>query len=392
MNRTDAEVLPGVTFEVERFEWTADDRLALVGRWFGLRGHRFLRPTLDVDVSGERRRMLADLEHKPWAADEGEEWIAEFRWRGEPAHFQDAELTVSPDLAVQLPQPDNSVPEAAPPERGERVPARPPRTALLEAELAAAAEELARVTGELTKLRDQQTEAAKAATAELDKVKTERDEAAAAHAQALGAAQRERDQAREQVAAVEQERDQARARLAAAAAEAQAAAEARDEARAERNAWMSRARAAALPPAPDPTSDAATGLEAEAPAPVAPSAGADPSLPAAGAGTAAEAPEPPADPSPAGGHRPEPPVSEPLEPEPPEPDTAPIAAEAAPPQERRTIRIGERPFPAPPGPVGDPLDRAGWRRFVDAWGPRLAALAALIVILAVVALVLAWAL
>jgi hypothetical protein len=390
MNRTDAEVLPGVTFEVERFEWSADDRLALVGRWFGLRGHRFLRPTLDVDVSGERRRMLADLEHKPWAADEGEEWIAEFRWRGEPAHFQDAELTVSPDLAVQLPQPDNSVPEAAPPERGERVPARPPRTALLEAELAAAAEELARVTGELTKLRDQQTEAAKAATAELDKVKTERDEAAAAHAQALGAAQRERDQAREQVAAVEQERDQARARLAAAAAEAQAAAEARDEARAERNAWMSRARAAALPPAP--ASDTATGLEAEAPAPVAPSAGADPSLPAAGAGTAAEAPEPPADPSPAGGHRPEPPVSEPLEPEPPEPDTAPIAAEAAPPQGRRTIRIGERPFPAPPGPVGDPLDRAGWRRFVDAWGPRLAALAALIVILAVVALVLAWAL
>jgi hypothetical protein len=64
----------------------------------------------------------------------------------------------------------------------------------------------------------------------------------------------------------------------------------------------------------------------------------------------------------------------------------------APPHERRTIRIGERPFPAPPGPVGDPLNRAGWRRFLDAWGPRLAALAALIVILAVVALVLAWAL
>ena len=259
MNRTDAEVLPGVTFEVERFEWTADDRLALVGRWFGLRGHRFLRPTLDVDVSGERRRMLADLEHKPWAAEEGEEWIAEFRWRGEPAHFQDAELTVSPDLAVQLPQPDNSVAEAAPPERGERVPARPPRTALLEAELAAAAEELARVTGELTKLRDQQTEAAKAATTELDRVKTERDEAAAAHAQALGAVQKERDEARELVAAVEQERDAARARLAAAEAEAHTAAEARDEARAERNAWMSRARAAALPHAPDPTSDAGAG-------------------------------------------------------------------------------------------------------------------------------------
>jgi hypothetical protein len=365
MNRTDAEVLPGVTFEVERFEWTADDRLTLVGRWFGLRGHRFLRPTLDVDVSGERRRMLADLEHKPWAAAEGEEWIAEFRWRGEPAYFQDAELTVSPDLAVQLPQPGNSIAEAAAPERGERVPARPPRTALLEAELAAAAEELARVTGELTKLRDQQTEAAKAATAELDRVKTEGDEAAAAHAQALGAVQRERDEAREQVAAVEHERDEARARLAAAEAEAQAAAEARDEARAERNAWMSRARAAALPPAPDPTSGAGPDTAAEAPAP-----------------------PPPADPSAAARRLPEPPPSEPREPDPPESETA----SAAPPQERRTIRIGERPFPAPPGPVGDPLERAGWRRFLDAWGPRLAALAALIVILAVVALVLAWAL
>src|SRR4029453_11066961 len=174
-------------------------------------------------------------------AAEGEEWIAEFRWRGEPAYFQDAELTVSPDLTVQLPQPDNSIAEAAAAGGGERVPARPPRTALLEAELAAAAEELARVTGELTKLRDQQTESAKAATAELDSVKAERDEAAAAHAQALGAVQRERDEAREQAAAVEQERDEARARLAAAEAEAQAAAEARDEARAERNAWMSRA-------------------------------------------------------------------------------------------------------------------------------------------------------
>src|SRR5918998_5332577 len=95
--------MPEVTFEIDRFEWAGDGRLELAGRWSGLRGHRFLRPTLDVEVDGERRRMLAVLEHKPWAPEEGEDWIAAFNWRGEPVRFEDAELTVTPDLAVPLP-------------------------------------------------------------------------------------------------------------------------------------------------------------------------------------------------------------------------------------------------------------------------------------------------
>jgi hypothetical protein len=367
VNRTDAPVLPGVTFEVERFEWTADDRLALVGRWFGLRGHRFLRPTLDVDVAGERRRMLADLEHKPWAAEEGEEWVAEFRWRGAPAHFDDPELTVSPDLAVQLPQPHNSIAEADLPEGAERFPARPPRTAVLEAELAAAAEEMKRLTNELTKLREEHAAATKAATAELARVKEESDAAVAARAEGLGAAERERDEALERLAAVEQERDEARARIAAAEAERQAAADARDEARAERNAWMSRARAASLPPAPAP------GAEPPGPAPEG-----DP-----------PAPEPrPAE------------AAEPLETvsEPDPPDAGPVPADPPadspdpPAQERRTIRIGERPPPAPPGPVHAPLRQGGARQFLDVWGPRLVAIAVLIAVLAIVALVLVLAL
>ena len=102
---TPSPIAPGVAFEVERFEWTSRDRLELVGRWSGLRGHRFLRPTLDVQVEGERHRMLALLEHKPWAPEDGQDWVAAFTWRGEPANFDEAELTVSPDLAVQLPAP-----------------------------------------------------------------------------------------------------------------------------------------------------------------------------------------------------------------------------------------------------------------------------------------------
>ena len=60
------------------------DRLEVTGRWYGLRGHRFVRPVLVVQAGDEQRRMLAVLEHKPWAADDGDEWIAAFPWEGEP--------------------------------------------------------------------------------------------------------------------------------------------------------------------------------------------------------------------------------------------------------------------------------------------------------------------
>src|SRR5215207_5311881 len=100
------EAVPeGVAFEVERFEWTTDGRLELCGRWYGLRGHRFMRPALTVDAGDARRRMLADLEHKPWAAEDGEEWIAAFPWEGEPLELAGAELAVAPTLAVDLPPP-----------------------------------------------------------------------------------------------------------------------------------------------------------------------------------------------------------------------------------------------------------------------------------------------
>ena len=96
----------GVTFEVERFEWVDGDRLEVTGRWYGLRGHRFVRPVLVVQgADDEQRRLLAVLDHKPWAAEDGDEWIAAFPWEGEPRELTSAELAVAPSLAVDLPVP-----------------------------------------------------------------------------------------------------------------------------------------------------------------------------------------------------------------------------------------------------------------------------------------------
>src|SRR6185436_15418248 len=81
-------------FELDRFQWAADDRLEVEGRWFGVRGRRFVRPVLTVQVAGRRRRLLALLEHKPWSADEGATWIAAFPWEGAHDAVGEAELEV----------------------------------------------------------------------------------------------------------------------------------------------------------------------------------------------------------------------------------------------------------------------------------------------------------
>jgi hypothetical protein len=397
MSSSEATAPPSVTFEVERFGWASDGRLEVVGRWFGLRGHRFLRPTLDVEVAGERRRMLAVLEHKPWAAEDGEEWVAAFAWRGEQARLDDAELTVSPDLAVQLPLPVGSADDsAAGPTAvaaGERRPARRPRTAVLEGELATALAEVARLTDELTKTRDAHSEAARElrerarlaqeqttrlevkleratgrlATAEahtegrLEELRRERDEATAAREAAgadAAAARAERDAALKQLTGLERERD--------------ALAEARDRAREERNAWMSRARATAA----EHRSGGAIAARVHAP-----ESGPPPTqrinAPAERTDPRVEHGAPPAgrDSAPA------------------ERDAAPEEGDPAdgeatsPPSERRTIQIGERPGPLRPAPP----EGGAWpsRR---TWTPRLIAVVALIAFVVIVLLLLLLAL
>jgi hypothetical protein len=92
-------------FELERFEWTAPDRLELTGVWTGLRARRFIRPTLVLETDAGRRRLLALLEHKPWSADDGADWIAAFAWTGEPAEVESAQLNVASGIDIELPPP-----------------------------------------------------------------------------------------------------------------------------------------------------------------------------------------------------------------------------------------------------------------------------------------------
>jgi hypothetical protein len=92
-----------VDFELERFERTADDRIEISGRWYGLRGRRFVRPVLNLNSEGSRRRAIALLEHKPWAAEDGQVWLAAFRWPDGAGEVSGAELEVGPGLLVDLP-------------------------------------------------------------------------------------------------------------------------------------------------------------------------------------------------------------------------------------------------------------------------------------------------
>ena len=372
-DRTSERVVdvPEVAFEVDRFEWSAPDTLEVRGRWFGLRGHRFLRPTLDVQVAGQRRRMLAVLEHKPWAAEEGEEWIAAFLWTGPPARLEDAELTVSPDLAVQLPLPEGLEEEDddTPAPAGERRPARRPRTAVLEAELAAALAEVDRRDEELARVRESHSESARelrerARTAQEtarqleSELQRARDQLAAVEAQTetkladlrkeRDAAVAARDRSGSEAADARAERDAAVKRVKAIEVERDALTESRDRARQERNAWMSRARAAA-----------AEGR--------------------GGGSIAQRVPTPPA-------KRPPETAPPPAAPEPEgiaEPESVPAEEPAPPPpSERRTIQIGQRPGPLPRSPMVD----EGGRGVRDAWTPRLIAVVALIALVVVVLL------
>jgi hypothetical protein len=189
----------GVAFEVDRFEWTARDRLELAGRWVGLRGQRFMRPALTVESAEGNRRMLALLEHKPWAPDADGPWIAAFPWDGDPVALDMAELAVAPSIAVRLPPPD------APGGSARRAPAK--RTATrargTKLELETARAEAADLRERLSQARDEARELGEGLERARDRAGQEREAALEA-----------RDGAEAEMRRLEAERDDARAEAA----------------------------------------------------------------------------------------------------------------------------------------------------------------------------------
>lgn len=210
-------VPPGVAFEVERVEWPSPDRLEVVGRWFGVRGRRFIRPTLDVEVDGEQRRMLAVLDHKPWAVEDGQDWIAAFRWEGEPVDLAGSELTVGPNIAVELLAPGEK-------RQTEKRVARRPRSDVLEDELGAVRAKTQRLTRELHATRaEHSAEMARTAVeheAELERVRAERAAASQDADRRAAELSAELDTARDKLTRLETALQKVRGELAVARADA----------------------------------------------------------------------------------------------------------------------------------------------------------------------------
>jgi hypothetical protein len=92
-----------ISFALDALAQDAEGRVELTGRWYGVRGRRFVRPTLTAtEKAGGERRALADLEHKPWAAEDGEAWTAAFALAVPIKDAAELELNVAPDISVPL--------------------------------------------------------------------------------------------------------------------------------------------------------------------------------------------------------------------------------------------------------------------------------------------------
>jgi len=141
-----------LTFQLERFEWIASDRLELAGRWNGLRGRRIAPPVLAFEAEGRRHRLRA----MP-GGQLDERWRATFAWDGPAIEIESAELEVGRSLVVDLPRPRRRSSADRPSEPLEE------RLAAAETEAEAAREELAQLREDLSTAAEETEQALTAA-------------------------------------------------------------------------------------------------------------------------------------------------------------------------------------------------------------------------------------
>ncbi len=87
---------------MERIDASTSGRVEVEGRWFGVRGRRFMRPALTIGGKDGELRALADLDDKPWAAEDGEVWRAVFSVEAGLHGAREIELAVAPDIVIEL--------------------------------------------------------------------------------------------------------------------------------------------------------------------------------------------------------------------------------------------------------------------------------------------------
>jgi hypothetical protein len=144
--RQDSGTAPAGSFQLERFEWVAPDRLVLAGGFDGVAPTAQGATLVVHGAEGEQRLPAASAE----GVEPGGHWEAEFAWREPPVAFQTATLELDDGLQVELPAPGAKRPRfrqrafevrragaAATP----ATPAAPAGGVRLEAELLAAQEE-----------------------------------------------------------------------------------------------------------------------------------------------------------------------------------------------------------------------------------------------------------
>jgi DNA repair exonuclease SbcCD ATPase subunit len=206
-----------VAFDVERFELSGGERFEVGGRWFGVRGRRFIRPSLTLIADGFETRLLADLAHKPWAAEDGELWEAAFPSTDGWADAQEAELNVGPGLTVGLAVPSGrwkQPPTGRKPQTRRSGAAEHPQPAARrprerpdhERALAAARAEIVTLRERIDELTRQLQDARGGSTAEVERARSATAEADAAREQALAA----RDEALARAETVRHEREATR--------------------------------------------------------------------------------------------------------------------------------------------------------------------------------------